>query len=316
MLFAAIQFEGETRSMVTGFNHNIKHNGKVYHIQTEDSGVKAPHIITHLFVGGNIIATKKTSYNDLVGSANLDEIVRRMMEDQHKQMLRNLIHGSYDQAADETAAPPPAKPKTTTQTLPRVAPAPVVILPPTPEVAAEPADTVPPLATAVEPAVAPARAAARPEANPFADDTSITPPDFPVVPVAAEVEPTPIAASAVDRPTMTWAPLLRPTPAGAHPNEPGATLPRPSTLPPPTRSVSVRPPQPVAYSIWANTPAPERSSTPVLEPPPEVVAARELSEKPVELPVPTDTIFGEDLLDEKSLDEVILSYLADDASEG
>jgi hypothetical protein len=37
---------------VTGFNHNIKYKGKVYHVQTEDSGVNNPHIITHLFVGG------------------------------------------------------------------------------------------------------------------------------------------------------------------------------------------------------------------------------------------------------------------------
>ena len=44
---------------VTGFNHNIKHKGKVYHVQTEDSGVNNPHIITHLFVGGNILASKK-----------------------------------------------------------------------------------------------------------------------------------------------------------------------------------------------------------------------------------------------------------------
>ncbi len=44
---------------VTGFNHNIKHKGKVYHVQTEDSGVNNPHIITHLFVGGNILAIEE-----------------------------------------------------------------------------------------------------------------------------------------------------------------------------------------------------------------------------------------------------------------
>src|SRR4029077_10787091 len=81
---------------VTGFNHNIKHKGKVYHVQTEDSGVNNPHLITHLFVGGNILASKKTSYADLVTSENLAELVREMMEEQHKEMLRNLINGTYD----------------------------------------------------------------------------------------------------------------------------------------------------------------------------------------------------------------------------
>ncbi|AKF83209.1 hypothetical protein OWM54_31120 [Myxococcus sp. MISCRS1] len=81
---------------VTGFNHNIKHKGKVYHVQTEDSGVNNPHIITHLFVGGNILASKKTSYSDILNAESLAEVVRELMEEQHKEMLRNLINGVYD----------------------------------------------------------------------------------------------------------------------------------------------------------------------------------------------------------------------------
>jgi len=44
--------------VVPGFNHNIKHKGRIFHVQTEDSGPKNPHIITHLFVGGNILADR------------------------------------------------------------------------------------------------------------------------------------------------------------------------------------------------------------------------------------------------------------------
>jgi hypothetical protein len=86
----------EAKKMVVGFNHNIKHKGKPYHIQTEDSGLDNPHIITHLFVGGNILASKKTSYADIVGAENLAQVVRELMEEQHKEMLRNLINGVYD----------------------------------------------------------------------------------------------------------------------------------------------------------------------------------------------------------------------------
>jgi hypothetical protein len=110
---------------VTGFNHNIKYKGKVYHVQTEDSGVNNPHIITHLFVGGNILASKKTSYADILNAENLAEVVRELMEEQHKEMLRNLINGVYDGyetgvrhyqpgqlgPADEGARPQPAQPK-------------------------------------------------------------------------------------------------------------------------------------------------------------------------------------------------------------
>ncbi|HUL58917.1 MAG TPA: hypothetical protein VLU43_06575 [Anaeromyxobacteraceae bacterium] len=86
----------DAKKMVVGFNHNIKHKGKMYHIQTEDSGLENPHIITHLFVGGNILASKKTSYADIVGAENLAQVVRELMEEQHKEMLRNLINGVYD----------------------------------------------------------------------------------------------------------------------------------------------------------------------------------------------------------------------------
>jgi hypothetical protein len=86
----------EAKKMVVGFNHNIKHKGKMYHIQTEDSGLENPHVITHLFVGGNILASKKTSYADIVGAENLAQVVRELMEEQHKEMLRNLINGVYD----------------------------------------------------------------------------------------------------------------------------------------------------------------------------------------------------------------------------
>jgi hypothetical protein len=86
------------KKAIVGFNHNIKHKGNSYHIQTEDSGVNNPHIITHLFVGGNILASKKTSYADIVNAENLAEVVRELMEEQHKDMLRNLLSGIYDQA--------------------------------------------------------------------------------------------------------------------------------------------------------------------------------------------------------------------------
>src|SRR5581483_7814868 len=49
--------------------------------------------------------------------------------------------------------------------------------------------------------------------------------------------------------------------------------------------------------------------------PPEVVAAREMKEVPKINEVGVETLFGEDLISEKSLDEVILSYLAGDGEQ-
>jgi hypothetical protein len=88
-------------SPLLGYNTNVRHKGKLYHIQTEDSGVNHPHIITHLFAdGGRIIASKKTEYAQHLGSDTLPEIVKRLMQEQHKAMFIALRDCVYDE--DET----------------------------------------------------------------------------------------------------------------------------------------------------------------------------------------------------------------------
>ena len=50
---------------VLGFNNNVRHRGRIFHIQTEDSGVKFARIVTHLFAdGGRIIKTARTDYGE------------------------------------------------------------------------------------------------------------------------------------------------------------------------------------------------------------------------------------------------------------
>ncbi len=83
--------------MIPGYNHNIKYSGQIVHVQTEDSGVKNPHIITHLFVGGNIIESRKTSYADIVSNENLDDMIKELMQNQHKAMIKGPIKGEYDE---------------------------------------------------------------------------------------------------------------------------------------------------------------------------------------------------------------------------
>lgn len=208
--------------MIPGFNHNIKHKGRVFHIQTEDSGAKNPHIITHLFVGGNILASKKTNYDELVGQHDYEKTVRSMMEEQHKQMLRNLINGVYD----------------------TIESAPAYYL-----------DGPAPLNT----------------------DGKTMSPTTAAMTGGASVQGRPGDVAAQLRGGATPQPVSIPAPGGVGVSAPLSDLFSPSV-------------------------------------PPEVAAARSLApeEIPQEKPPRVDTIFGEDLISEKSLDEVILSYLAED----
>ena len=88
-----------TNSPLLGYNTNVKHAGHLFHIQTEDSGIEHPHVITHLFTSGTILATKKSSYQELVGAADWEERVRQMMKDQHKAMFVELRDGTHDAIA-------------------------------------------------------------------------------------------------------------------------------------------------------------------------------------------------------------------------
>src|ERR1700674_4628972 len=102
-------------SPLLGYNNNIRHKNRVFHIQTEDSGVKRPHIITHLFMdGGRILKSVKTSYLEHVGSAKLSDVVRTMMKDQHKAMFVALRAGDFDTLVDapvdEKSARPSGRP--------------------------------------------------------------------------------------------------------------------------------------------------------------------------------------------------------------
>ncbi|HEY6148420.1 MAG TPA: hypothetical protein VIZ69_12000, partial [Thermoanaerobaculia bacterium] len=73
--------------MITGYNTDVKHNNRVFHIQTEDKGESSPHIESLVYVGGQILATRKTSYAELIESGRDDKAVQELMEQQHRTMI-------------------------------------------------------------------------------------------------------------------------------------------------------------------------------------------------------------------------------------
>jgi hypothetical protein len=106
--------------MVPGFNHNVAYQGAVFHVQTEDGGRRHPTIVTLLYHGGAILASRKISYADILQSDILEQAVEELMKEQHQGMLRSLKNGEFDEAIARyrehtlrtlpPAAPVPAKP--------------------------------------------------------------------------------------------------------------------------------------------------------------------------------------------------------------
>ena len=82
--------------MITGFNTDIKHNDKVYHIQTEDKGLANPYIESLVYVGGEILASKKTSYAEKVKEGISETDIGTLMEHQHRTMIAAIKRGKFD----------------------------------------------------------------------------------------------------------------------------------------------------------------------------------------------------------------------------
>ena len=82
--------------MLTGYNTDFKFQGKIYHCQTEDGGTNSPYITSLLYLQGAILASRKTSYADILKADCLDDVVRELMMEQHKQMIRDLMKGKLN----------------------------------------------------------------------------------------------------------------------------------------------------------------------------------------------------------------------------
>jgi hypothetical protein len=362
-------------SPLLGFNNNVRHKGRVFHIQTEDSGIRHPHIITHLFAdGGRILKTTKTSYAEHIGEERLNETVRGMMQEQHKAMFIALRDGQFDALFEESAPassrlgarsapkPPPSEsgerrdpdsadqpaPASTRAPLvppplapPRPAPRPlsshaevqdVIAVPSAPEPASprKPPPPVPrprtpeeraPMAMAM---TEPARAAV-PSPPPHAEHATAEAPEVPPVRRGAQrpkldVDPGAIhgvpsgepsidldldalerAAAEAQTPFFQQIQDLPPPPASVLGNKRSSTGGYSVRSPAPPPPLAGRPESPIHAPRAPALPSTGRYA-------PSRPAAIFANTRPQE----GASIFGEDLISEKSLDEVILSYLAED----
>jgi hypothetical protein len=80
-----------------GFNNNVKYRNQTSHIQTEDSGLGKPHVITHLFAdGGRVIKSHKRSYAEHVKRDDVAPFVRQLMKGQQLEMALALREGRFD----------------------------------------------------------------------------------------------------------------------------------------------------------------------------------------------------------------------------
>ena len=82
--------------MITGFNTDIEHGGVIYHVQTEDKGLDSPIILSLVYVGGTILASKRSPYEDLIAEGFSDEVLAERLKRQHRLICAAINSGRID----------------------------------------------------------------------------------------------------------------------------------------------------------------------------------------------------------------------------
>jgi hypothetical protein len=82
--------------VITGFNTDIEHEGVVYHVQTEDKGLDTPIILSLVYAGGTILASKRSPYQDLIAEGFSDEALAERLKRQHRLICAAIHSGRID----------------------------------------------------------------------------------------------------------------------------------------------------------------------------------------------------------------------------
>jgi hypothetical protein len=82
--------------LITGFNTDIPYDGVTYHVQTEDKGLDTPLILSLVYVGGAIIASKRTPYADLISKGFDEGVLTERLQRQHKLICAAIKSGRVE----------------------------------------------------------------------------------------------------------------------------------------------------------------------------------------------------------------------------
>jgi hypothetical protein len=82
--------------MITGYNTDVRHGEVVFHVQTEDKGISNPFIESLVYVGGQVLASKRASYAEMIAEGKEDKDIVALMDHQHRTMIAAIRHGKLD----------------------------------------------------------------------------------------------------------------------------------------------------------------------------------------------------------------------------
>jgi len=84
------------QSVITGYNTDVEHGGVTYHVQTEDKGLNTPIILSLVYSGGAILASKRAPYDDLIAAGFDQNALIDRLQRQHKLICAAINAGRID----------------------------------------------------------------------------------------------------------------------------------------------------------------------------------------------------------------------------
>lgn len=82
--------------MITGYNTDVSHSDVVFHVQTEDKGLTIASIESLVYVGGQILGKRRTSYKNVIERGEGKKAIVDLMDRQHRLMIAEIRNGKYD----------------------------------------------------------------------------------------------------------------------------------------------------------------------------------------------------------------------------
>lgn len=86
--------------VLTGYNTDIEHGGTTYHVQTEDKGRANPLVESLVYARGEILYSRRTSYQDLVAEELDARAIATLMERQHRTIVEAIRRGRLAQLVE------------------------------------------------------------------------------------------------------------------------------------------------------------------------------------------------------------------------
>jgi hypothetical protein len=89
--------DGAQTVVLTGYNTDIDYAGTTYHVQTEDKGRSNPIVESLVYARGEILYSRRTSYQDLVDEQVEPNAIAAIMDRQHRTIVETIRRGRLAQ---------------------------------------------------------------------------------------------------------------------------------------------------------------------------------------------------------------------------